>query len=211
MSTIISTVTTDVFLRTIVNITTSIISTNALYKWFLEHKNNDYLIYQNKIISTDLNNKLSVVSALIKDIINKYYIHCDGNINTIINEFIENSKNLETIDSVDNIDSVNSTNSIDDHYAVINYSENCNITIKIPEALKIALLSTLEIINIINKELFKLQNKITNHKKSYSSMLYSINIEYEINSIYCNSLLFEKRIDIFFKVINMYNALIINK
>ena len=46
MSTIISTVTTDVFLRTIVNITTSIISTNPLYKWFLEHKNNDYLIYQ---------------------------------------------------------------------------------------------------------------------------------------------------------------------
>ena len=113
--------------------------------------------------------------------------------------------------TADHINSINSTNSIYDHYAVINYSENCNITIKIPEVLKIALLSTLEIINIINKELFKLQNKITNHKKSYSSILYSVNIEYEINSIYCNLLLFEKRIDIFFKVINMYNALIINK
>ena len=67
-----------------------------------------------------MNNKLSVVSALIKDIINKYYIHCDGNINTIINEFIENSKNLETIDS-EGLEC----------YKLLQFVPNCNINLYI--------------------------------------------------------------------------------
>jgi len=203
MSTVITTLGTDVFLRTIVNITTSIVSTNALYNWFIEHKNNDYQIYQNKITSTDLNNRLSVASALIKDIIKKYYLEHDpttNDVDSIINEFIKNNQGLEEVELIKN-----------DDFSLINYTENYNTTIKIPEALRISLLSTMEIINIINKELCNLQHRITSHKKNYSSMLYSINIEKEINIIYSNSLIFEKRMELFFKIIDTYKALVIYK
>jgi hypothetical protein len=195
MSTVITTLSTDIFLRTLVNLTTSIISTNALYTWFLEHKNNDYQIYQHKIISIDLNNKLCVVSALIKDIIKKYHLQPDDNMDLIINEFIKNNQQVEeeTTETTD--------------FSMINYTEKFNTIIKMPEALKIALISTLEIINIINKELYKLQSKITIHKKSYSSIMYSANIENEINVIFCNSQIFEKRIKLFFQIINAYDVL----
>ena len=71
MSIIISSITGDILLKTIVNITTSIITTNNLFIWFINHKNNDYDIYKKKIISIDLPNKLIIISSLIKDIIKK--------------------------------------------------------------------------------------------------------------------------------------------
>ena len=74
MNVVVTTISTDIMLRTLTNISTTIISTNSIYKWFINHKNNDYNIYKNKIISTDLNNKLLIIEALVKDIIKNYYI-----------------------------------------------------------------------------------------------------------------------------------------
>jgi len=135
MNVIVSTISTDIMLRTLTNISTTIISTNSIYKWFINHKNNDYKIYKNKIISTDLNNKLLIIEALIKDIVKNYYLKEDDNINEIINNFIkENVKiNEEQMDD----------------FSVINYNDNLKIFFKIPEPLKISLLSNLEIINSI--------------------------------------------------------------
>ena len=72
---IISSITNDIFVRTLTNITTSILSTHSLFVWFIDYKNNDYNIYKKEIKLTDLHNKLLIVSALIKDIIKIHNIN----------------------------------------------------------------------------------------------------------------------------------------
>ena len=125
------------------------ISTNSIYKWFINHKNNDYNIYKNKIISTDLNNKLLIIEALVKDIIKNYYLKEDDNVNDIINNFIKDNEKFNEEQMED--------------FSVINHNDNLKIFFKIPEPLKISLLSNLEIINSINTDLNKIQNKINSH------------------------------------------------
>ena len=57
---ILSSITNDVFIRTLTNITTSLISTHSLFVWFIDYKNNDYNIYKKEIKLTDLHNKLLI-------------------------------------------------------------------------------------------------------------------------------------------------------
>jgi hypothetical protein len=70
---IITTITNDVLMRTASNITTSIVSTHSLFVWFIDYKNNNYNDHKKELKITDVHNKLLIVSALIKDIIKKYY------------------------------------------------------------------------------------------------------------------------------------------
>lgn len=193
MNVVISTISTDIMLRTLTNISTTIVSTNFIYKWFINHKNNNYNIYINKIISTDLNNKLLIIEALVKDIIKNYYLKEDDNINEIIDNFIKDNKKFNEEEIED--------------FTIINHSVNFKIFIKIPEPLKISLLSNLEIINSINADLNKIQNKINSHYNSYLSYVYSINIENEINNICYNSQIFDKRISLLFNILHIYNTI----
>jgi hypothetical protein len=189
MSMIISSITGDILLKTIVNITTSIMTTNNLFTWFINHKNNDYNIYKKKIISTDLPNKLIIISSLIKDIIKKNYVKTEDSIDNIIQQFLK--------------DGIITTNNED--YTIIDYDLKLNIFINIPDPFKLSLLSTLEIINIINIELNNINTKIKKHQKSYLSFFYSVKIENEILNIYEYSQIFEKRIDLLFKIISACN------
>ena len=137
---IFSSITNDIFIRTLTNITTSLISTHSLFVWFVDYKNNDYNIYKKEIKLTDLHNKLLIVSALIKDIIKKYYLKNDENIEFIIQKFIN-----ETTDKMTK-----------DNFILIDYDEKINIFSEIPECIKLALVSTLEIITILNNEINKI-------------------------------------------------------
>ena len=94
-----SSITNDIFIRTLTNITTSLISTHSLFVWFVDYKNNDYNIYKKEIKLTDLHNKLLIVSALIKDIIKKYYLKTDENIDFIIQKFINETTDKMTKDN----------------------------------------------------------------------------------------------------------------
>jgi len=67
---ILTTITNDILMRTVTNITTSIVSTHSLFMWFIDYKNSDYNVYKKQIKVSDLHNKLLSVSALIIDIIN---------------------------------------------------------------------------------------------------------------------------------------------
>ena len=189
MSIILYAISNDILLHTIVNITTSIITTNSLFNWFINHKNNDYNIYKKKILSTDLPNKLIIISSLIKDIIKKNYTKTSEDIDNIIEQFLNDS--LITQNNED--------------YTIIDTELKTNISINIPEYFKLSLLSTFEIINTINTELNNLNNKIKKHQESYLSFFYSIKIENEILNIYEYSLIFDKRIDLLFKIISSYN------
>ena len=182
-------ITGDIMLKTIVNITTSIITTNNLFTWFINHKNDNYDIYKKKIISLDLQNKLYIISSLIKDIITKNYINTGDSIDVIIQNFIKNE--------------ITTTNYED--YTILSHDLKSDIFINISLPLKISLISTLEIINIINIELNIIHNKIKNHQNSYFSYIYTIKIDSEISNIYEHNDIFEKRIDLLLKIIRIYN------
>lgn len=55
-------------------LSTSISSTQNIFKFIVDHKDSDYVFYQHQLETTDLNNKLNIITALIKDIIKKYYV-----------------------------------------------------------------------------------------------------------------------------------------
>ena len=185
---IISSITNDIFIKTLTNITTSLISTHSLFVWFVDYKNNDYNIYKKEIKLTDLHNKLLIVSALIKDIIKKYYLKNDENVDVIIQKIIN-----ETTDKMTK-----------DDFMLIDYDIKLNIFTEIPDCIKLALISTLEIITILNNEIMKIQMKIQDHHKRWLSYIYSIKIEEEMNIILEHNIIFEKRLDLLFKILNAY-------
>jgi len=185
---IISSITNDIFIRTLTNITTSLISTHSLFVWFVDYKNNDYNIYKKEIKLTDLHNKLLIVSALIKDIIKKYYLKNDDNIDILIQKFIN-----ETTDKMTK-----------DDFMLIEYDVKLNIFTEIPDCIRLALISTLEIITILNNEINKIHNKIQNHHKRWISYIYSIKIQQEMDTILEHNIIFDKRLNLLFKILNAY-------
>ena len=183
-----SSITNDIFIRTLTNITTSLISTHSLFVWFVDYKNNDYNIYKKEIKLTDLHNKLLIVSALIKDIIKKYYLKTDENIDFIIQKFINETKDKMT----------------KDNFVLIDYDEKINIFTEIPDCIKLALVSTLEIITILNNEINKIHNKIQTHHKRWISYIYSIKIQQEMDTILEHNIIFDKRLNLLFQILNAY-------
>ena len=186
---LLSSITNDIFIRTLTNITTSLISTHSLFVWFVDYKNNDYNIYKKEIKLTDLHNKLLIVSALIKDIIKKYYFKNNENIDILIQAFINEIQ-------------------IKDNFVLIDYNDTCidklNILTEIPECVKLALISTLEIITILNNEINKIHNKIQTHHKRWISYIYSIKIQQEMDTILEHNIIFDRRLNLLFKILNSY-------
>ena len=182
---LISSITNDIFIRTLTNITTSLISTHSLFVWFIDYKNSDYNVYKKEIKLTDLHNKLLIVSALIKDIIKKYYLKKEDNVDDIIKLFIEKDITV-------------------DNFRLVNYDNKLNNFTEIPTCIRLALISTLEIITILNNEIMKIQMKIQDHHKRWLSYIYSIKIEEEMNTILEHNIIFEKSLDLLFKILNAY-------
>ncbi len=242
MALIISSITNDIIIKTITNITTSVISTHSLFMWFIDHKNNDYNEYKRKIVATDLHNKLLIISSLIKDTIKKHYLkkvrQCEerekneakitqiigdalvvngdvnalnkneDNIDTIMQNFLNNEIDIVTITNrLNDINDVNSqlVDISDAEYTMINNNVKLVMFTEIPDPIKLALITTLEIINTINAELSKIHKKIMQHQKSYLSYIYSVKIQEEIDQIYTHNDILDKRVDLLFKVINAYN------
>ena len=51
---------------------TYISSTQNIFKFIVEHKDSDYVVFQHQLESTDLINKMEIANALIKEIVNKW-------------------------------------------------------------------------------------------------------------------------------------------
>jgi hypothetical protein len=55
---------------------TYISSTQNIFKFIVEHKDSDYVVFQHELESTDLINKMEIANALIMDIVRKWEINC---------------------------------------------------------------------------------------------------------------------------------------
>jgi predicted nucleotidyltransferase len=192
---IITAITNDVLMRTASNITTSIVSTHSLFVWFIDYKNNNYNIYKKELKVTDIHNKLLIISALIKDIIKKYHFlndkkdkNMDENIDLTIQKYID--KTTEEITK--------------DNFLLINYDSKIEVFTEIPNSIKFALISVLEIITILNNEINKIHMKIHDHHKRWISYIYSIAIQQEMDTILEHIIIFDKRLNLLFQILSAY-------
>ena len=187
---IITTITNDVLMRTASNITTSILSTHTLFVWFIDYKNNNYNNHKKELKISDVHNKLLIISALIKDIIKRYHFKDED-----IDKFICNTEK----------------EIIKDDFLLVNYSNNTltndfnQLFTKIPNSIKLALISVLEIITILNNEINKIHMKINDHHKRWISYIYSIKIQEEIDIIIEHNAIFDKRLSLLFQILTASN------
>jgi len=186
----------DIIYYCITSLSTSISSTQNLYNFVINysHTNNDYIIYQNKLINADLSNKLQVISLLITDIIKKYHFKDKDYDEVDLNLWIEKFFNYKVIE--------------DDGFNVVSNIKNNTIISDLPKPLKIILQSTLEIINNINLILQKIQDKINNYNKSYISYFYTLNIHDDVNKLVTYCEIFDRRLTMLFDILKVYNNIL---
>jgi hypothetical protein len=189
---IVTTFTNDILMRTLTNITTSIVSGHSLFVWFIDYKNSNYNIYKNELKVSDLHNKLLIVSALIKDIFQKYYKNVD------FLEPLQNTLGQKTLGiSNEDFEFIEKENNNDHTLLVNNFSE-------IPKSIRLALLSTLEIITVLNNEINKIHSKIHDHHKRWISYIYSIKIQEEMDTILEHNQIFDKRLNLLFQILQIH-------
>lgn len=155
----------------------------------MEHKNNNYLIYKKKIASHDLNMTLLIVHSLIKDILLKY---CTNNEKTMYVEKIMTT-HYDPFTIQDN-----------DDLEIITHNNNPFFN-NMPQPIRLSLYGTINIINTLNEELESLYKKINNHNNSYYKYVQVLDLDKEINIIYDNIIIFEKRIDTMLKILQLYD------
>ena len=181
----------NAIIYSISSLSTSITSTQNIFNFIIQHKDNDYTIFQHQLEATDLYNKLNIISSLIKDILRK---HCnDKNLSDkAIEEILHPTIELES----------------NDEYNMVNLIKKTSINLEVPEPVKLALLSCLEIILKINNILEKIHNKIISHQNSYLKNFVKINICSEISKIILYTDLFNSRLHLLFEVLKIYTNVI---
>ena len=124
---------------------------------------------------------LSVSSLTLK----YHFSFSDENIDIIIQKFIDETKKEIKKDD----------------FILINYETKIDIFTEIPNSIKLALISVLEIITILNNEISKIQIKIQDHHRRWISYIYSIAIQQEMDTILEHVIIFDKRLNLLFQLL----------
>lgn len=189
--------TQDIIVKCVSSLSTSILSSYNLYNFIISHSvsHSDYQNYQNQITSTDLANKLLLASSIIKDIVKKHHFKTDTNmpIENIIELYKEELK-IE-FDKEDDFD-------------MITHIKNNNIISNVPEPVKIALNSTLEIIDKINLTLNIIHNKIKTYSVSYLKYISKLNLLDETEQLLYLDKIFDKRLNLLLEVLKIYSDVV---
>jgi hypothetical protein len=173
----------------IISLSTSLTSTQNVFKFIINHADSDYLIYQHQLETTDLHNKLNITIALIKDIIRKHCYKKNIDVEKLIDSLIKPDYEFH--------------NNIENDFTMINLINDTSVDIS--EPIKMSLLSTLEIINKINGILEKIQQKILAHQNSYFKSIIKINIHHEVNRTIHLTNIFNSRLEILFNILQIYS------
>jgi hypothetical protein len=169
------------------------VSGHSLFVWFIDYKNSNYNIYKNELKVSDLHNKLLIVSALIKDIFQKYY----KNVDFLEQKPLNQKKSL----GKDDFEFIDKDLDLDKD---LKHDLLSNDFSEIPKSIRLALLSTLEIITILNNEINKIHCKIHCHHQKWISYIYSIKIQEEMDTILEHNQIFDKRLNLLFQILNTH-------
>jgi hypothetical protein len=187
-------ITSEFIFTCITSLSTSISSTHNLYNYVVSYSNTttDYQSYKDKLITTDLSNKLNVTNTIIKDIIKKYHLSDYEEIEKELEEHILNN-NVKVIEEND--------------FNIITKISNNKSFPNLPDAIRVSIYSTLEIIIQLYSILEKIQSKIRSYENSYLKYFYKLNIHDEVSKIIIYNDIFEKRLGLLFEVLKIYGTI----
>jgi hypothetical protein len=179
-------ITCNIFFYSVSSLSNSITSTQNVFRFIYEHKDNDYLIYKNEIKNIDLSHKLRIIKSLIFDTIKKYISNKDDYdkfIDIINNPLIENDIN---------------------EYSIIDIKYNSDIFSLIDEPIAYSIIFISEILNNINNIINKIKNKIIEHKKLYFKNFVSLSINKEISELKYQNHILDVRYNMFIELLKIY-------
>jgi len=147
-------------------LSTSITSSQNVFKFISEHKDCDSILFKKEIEICDLQNKLDIIESLILDVVKRY------------------SKTKEEYEQIKTniLSPIFEIKEISD-YSVIEQNIKLEVLDRIEEPLKISLISTSDIVQNINITLENIYDKIKNHKNSYLNKLVTLCLQIELNNL----------------------------
>jgi hypothetical protein len=188
-------ITCNLLLYSIHSLSTSITSTQNVFRFIYEHKDCDYLIYKNELKKFDLLNKMKIIDSLIKNTIKRYIPleeEYDKFIKTIHNPNIENNEK-------------------ENNFNMIDLQYNSNILSKIDEPISYSIMSIIEVIDNINEIMNKIKEKITTHQDIYFKSFYTLCLKKEISDLSHQNYLLDLRYNMFIDLLKIYMPLKIEK
>ena len=183
--------TVNLLFYSITSLSTSITSSQNVFKFIYETTDSDYDIYKRQIDSTDLENKLRIVKGLVYDIL-RAYAHSQYEFNLLVEE-ITNPFILSNFCS--NIE-----------FELVDIkSGSKDIFTRLPEPVKISLNSLSLIVEKINGILLKIKEKIQAHTQLYFKSWRNFCLKREISELKFETALLNSRLDLFFQLLGAYN------
>ena len=179
---------------TMITISSSITSTKNILNFLIETKETDILIFKNHLEEVDLKTKIKIIESLIYDLIRK-----NSDDKKIIDNFKLEMLNLINTDSGLHLDD-------DNNYYLVDIKNNEYFK-NIDEPVLYSLISTCEVIYHINDNLYKINEKIITHKKSYLKNILLLKLQPELNNIIRYSKLLDLRLNLLFDILKLYSPI----
>lgn len=183
--------TINLLFYSITSLSTSITSSQNVFKFIYETTDSDYEVYKRQIESTDLETKLHIVKSLVLDVL-RSYAHDKHEFNLLVEEI---SNPLILYDYTANLE-----------FEVIAIkTENSGIISRLPESIKISLNSLSVIVEKIHVILLKIQEKIQAHTQLYFKSWRNFCLKHEIAQLKVETVLLDSRLNLLFKLLGAYN------
>ncbi len=185
-------ITINLLFYSITTLSTSITSSQNVFKFVYETTDSEYSIYKKQIESTDLELKLKIVKGLVWDILRAYAQNS--------NEF---KLLIEEITNPYIITSNTTTNNLD--YEMVDIkSPKTGIFEKIPEPVALSLNSLAILVQKIHGILLEISNKIKTHESLYFKSMRKFCLKKQIQELKVETELLESRLNMLFKLVQVY-------
>jgi len=202
----------NIICYSITTLSTSISSSQNVFKFISEHVEPDCVIFNNYVENYDLNEKLKVLNSFILDVLSKY---CDDrNEFEILKKEIDKQtfENLNSMCHTDyiiisnkNLISSEDLSISDNDNSIIKLNDNViKILDRIDEPIKFAIISLSQIVHEICVLLENTQNKIKEHKKSFMKNLITLVLKNEISKLNKLHKILEIRTKMLFDLVLIY-------
>ena len=166
-------------------ISSSITSSQNVFKFISEHKDSDSTIFKNEVELLDLENRLKITEGLIYEVLKK---HCINN-----DEFDKMKNNIRTPE-------IAYTN--DAEFALIEIKNDSNAILnRMSIPIRQSLLSTSDIVQSISSIMNTTKEKIEKHDSSYLTKMITLSLKTEIASLKKQAVILEKRLDLLLKLL----------
>jgi len=177
---------------TMSTITSSITTTKYLFSFLIKKKETDIFVFKNHLEEVDLKTKIKIIESLIYDVI------------------IKNSNGQDILDKpkLEVLKLITKDCELEDNdYYLVNIKNNNEYLKNIYDPILYSLISTCEVIYDINDNLYKINEKILSHNKSYLKNIVILKLEPELSSIIRYSKLLDLRLNLLFDILKVYSPI----